>query len=173
MERISTCVIPVIMLVFALFVTASKKDLHSEFIKGVRRGFITAVELTPSMLVLMASIYMLNASGALEAASRILSPVLSFLGVPSELIPLILIRPISGSAATAVVSDILSTHGADSFAGRCASVLAGCTDTILYTVSVYFGAAQLKNTRHAIPAAFIPQTFAIFISCLAVRIYFG
>lgn len=173
MERVSSCVIPVIMLIFALGVTVSGNDLHSEFVNGVKRGFKTALELTPSMIVLMASIYMLNSSGALETASRLLSPVLSFVGVPSEIVPLILIRPVSGSAATAVVSDILTKHGADSFAGRCASVLAGCTDTILYTVSVYFGAAHQKNTRHAIPAAFITQFFAIFVSCLAVRLYFG
>ena len=172
MEEISSYAIPIILLLFAIIVMVSKADMHSVFISGAIKGFKTAAELLPTMLILMSGIYMLNASGTVEIISRMLSPALGILGIPAEIVPLILVRPVSGSAATAMLNDIFSKYGADSFAGRCASVLAGCTDTILYTVSVYFAATKVKNTRHALPAAFLTQFFAVLISCLAVRYFF-
>ncbi|MBE6687658.1 MAG: spore maturation protein [Ruminococcaceae bacterium] len=173
MEKISVFAIPAIMTAFAFTVIFSRNDMHTAFTSGVIRGFKTAFELTPVMIILMSSIYMLNISGFTDTLGGILTPVLGKIGIPSEIVPLILLRPVSGSGATAMVNDILIKYGADSFAGRCACVLAGCTDTILYTVSVYFGAVNIKNTRHALPAAFATQIFAVIISCLAVRIFFS
>ncbi len=172
MEKLTSYAIPLILLAFSLITLFSKSDMNSVFLSGAKEGLKTAAGLTPSMIILMSSVYMLNASGAVEVLSHIMSPLLSFMGIPVEIVPLILVRPVSGSAATAMLSDIFSKYGAQSFAGRCASVLAGCTDTILYTVSVYFAAIKSKRTYHALPAAFITQIFALFISCLAVRFFF-
>lgn len=172
MEKISEYAIPVLMLVFALIVVVSKRDMNSVFADGAMQGLKTAAKLLPTMIILMACVSMLNASDAVEKLTEAISPALSFVGIPVEIVPLVVVRPISGSAATAMLSDIFTKYGAESTAGRCASVLAGCTDTILYTVSVYFGAVKIKNTRHALPAAFLTQLFALLISCIAVRIFF-
>lgn len=172
MEKISSYAIPVLMLLFACSVLLSKSDLHSSFVMGASQGFKTALSLTPTMIILMSSIHMLNASGAVQAITKTVSPLFSFLGIPAEIVSLIIVRPISGSAATAMLSEIFTQYGAESFAGRCASVLAGCTDTILYTVSVYFTSIKSKKTYHALPAAFITQIFAVLVSCICVRLLF-
>lgn len=173
MERIGEYAVPLLMLAFALIVIISKRDMNSVFVKGAIGGLKTAAELTPTMIILMVCIQMLNACGVLERLTDLLSPAFAFLGIPPEIVPLVLVRPISGSAATAMLSDIFAKYGAQSFVGRCASVLAGCTDTILYTVAVYFGAIKVKSTRHALPSAFLTQFFALFVSCFVVRIFFG
>ena len=172
MEKLSSYIIPSVFFAFAIITFFSKKDMYEVFISGAREGAKTAVNLIFPMIILMCSISMFNAGGAVAVAEKFLSPLLNFFKIPTEIVPLILVRPVSGSAATAMLNDIFSQYGASSFAGRCASVLAGCTDTIIYTVSVYFSAAKIKKTRHTLPCAFITLFFAVIISCLTVNIFF-
>ncbi|MBQ9941256.1 MAG: spore maturation protein [Clostridia bacterium] len=172
MEKISSLIIPFVLCIFALITILSKKDMYSVFINGAKEGAKTALNLIYPMIILMSAIYMLNASGATSAIGSALSPILNLIGIPEEIVPLILVRPISGSAATAILNDIFFQYGASSFAGRCASVIAGCTDTVIYTVSIYFAAAKLYKTRHTILCASLTQFFAIIISCIAVKILF-
>lgn len=172
MEQFASWIIPAIFLAFSIAILISKKDMHTVFLSGAKEGIKTASSLAPHMIILMCAISMLNVSGAVETVGKILSPVLNTIGIPEEMVPLLVVRPVSGSAATAMLEDIFSRYGASSFAGRCASVLAGSTDTIIYTVSVYFSAAGIQKTRYALPCAFITLFFAAILSCLTVKIIF-
>lgn len=151
----------------------SKKDLFSEFIKGAREGFDTCVKLLPTLVALIAAVSMFNASGAADIIASFLSPLCSFLGIPSEIIPFLTVRPVSGGASTAMISELFVKYGADSFAGRCASVIMGSSDTIIYIIAIYFASVQIKKTRHTFPAAFLTMLFCIFFSCLITNLWFG
>lgn len=116
---------------------------------------------------------MLRASGALDALCELLRPLLSRIGIPSETVPLMLIRPLSGSGALAVGSDIIKSNGADSFIGRCAAVMLGSSETTFYVIAVYFGAAGIKKSRHAIPSALIADIVGFMASVFCVRLFWG
>ena len=116
---------------------------------------------------------MLRASGALDALTALLAPALTVLGVPPETAPLLVIRPLSGSGALAAGGDIMRQYGPDSYIGRCAAVMLGCTETTFYTVAVYFGAAGIKRTRYTIPAALMADLAAYLAAAWSVRLFFG
>ena len=116
---------------------------------------------------------MFRASGAMDCLSGLLSPALEALGIPAETAPLLLVRPVSGSGALAVGTDLMTTYGPDSYIGRVAAVMLGSTETTFYTVAVYFGSAGIHRTRHAVPAALIADLTGFAASALAVRLFFG
>ncbi len=120
---------------------------------GAADGLKTMGRIFPSLVCLLPAIYMFRASGALEALSGLLSPLFRFLGIPAETMPILLLRPLSGSAALASAGEIMSSCGADSIVGRTAAVMLGSTETTFYVLAVYFGGAGLKRTRYAVPAA--------------------
>lgn len=138
-------------------------DVYSALIDGAKKGLRVVADILPALLVLFPAIYALRASGLLDALTGLLSPALTVVGVPPETAPLMLLRPLSGSGAMAVAADIMQNCGADSLAGRTAAVMLGSSETTFYVISVYFGAAGIKRTRWAIPAA-IAADLACFIS---------
>ncbi len=172
MEFVSKLIVPLCMALMGLGMLISKKDLFSEFTKGAKSGFKTAIGLLPTLVALLCAISMFNASGAADFLTRLLSPLGEKIGIPSEIIPLVIVRPLSGGASTALISDIFKNYGADSFVGRCTSVIAGSSDTLLYIVSVYFGAIGIKKTRETVPIAFITMVFCVFFSVFLCRIFF-
>ena len=143
------------------------------FLEGAREGLKASISILPTLVGLMTAVAMLSASGALDLISGLLAPVIRFLHLPQEVIPLALIKPFSGSGATAILTSIYAECGPDSFAGRVASVLAGSTETTFYAAAVYFGSVGVRRTRHTIPAAVIGDLTACVISALAVRLFFG
>ena len=122
--------------------------------------------------MLLTAVHMLRASGAIDALSSLLSPVFSFLGIPPETAPLVLIRPISGSAALAVGADLMASYGPDSEIGRTAAIMLGSSETTFYTISVYFGASGIRKTRYAIPAALVADFTGFFVASLTVKLFF-
>ena len=128
--------------------------------------------IAPALIVLLGAVGMLRSSGALEALSTALSPALEFLGIPAETVLLLLIRPLSGSAALAVGAELMAAHGPDSLVGRTAAVMLGSTETTFYTVSVYFGACGVKKTRYAIPAALIADVVGFLAASWTVKLFF-
>ena len=118
------------------------------------------------------AVSMLSASGALDMLSSFLSPLARFLGLPVQVMPLALIRPVSGSGATAILTQIFQNNGTESFAGRVASVMSGSTETTFYAIAVYYGAVNIKKTRHTIPAALTADFTAFVVSALAVNLLF-
>ena len=137
----------------ALYGALRGVDVFAAFADGVRDGLRVLLGIFPALAALLTAVYMLRASGALDALTGLLSPVLGALGIPAETAPLMLIRPFSGSGALAVAGELIAAEGPDSLAGRTAAVMLGSTETTFYVIAVYFGAAGVKKTRWAIPAA--------------------
>ncbi len=145
------------LLLFFLFALAlgKKENAYETMLEGAGQGLRLLYTLVPTLILLLTGVTMLRASGAMELISRWLSPVFSFFGIPPQTAMLVLIRPISGSAALAVGADLMAQYGPDSLIGRTAAIMLGSTETTFYTISVYFGAAGIKKTRYTLPAALI------------------
>ena len=134
------------------------------------QGLRLLLSIVPSLILLLTAVTMLRASGAVELISGFCAPVFRFLGIPPETALLVLIRPISGSAALAVGAELIMTHGADSLIGRTAAVMLGSTETTFYTISVYFGAAGIKKTRYTLPAALLADLTGFAAAALFARL---
>lgn len=168
--QISDFVLPVFISVIILFGIIKKIKIFDTFLDGAKSGFNTALSVLPSIIGLVAAVSMLRASGAMELLSRFLSPLTNAIGFPSEVLPLALLRPVSGGASTAILNDIFKTVGPDSFAGKVASVICGSTETTFYTLTIYFAAVRAKNTRHTLKSALLADFAGIIFGVLAVRI---
>ncbi len=171
-ERISALAIPAVLCIAALFMMLGKKDYFALFTTGAREGLHTAVSILPTLIALMIAINMLSASGILDALCTVLSPIAERIGVPAEILPLLVTRPVSGGASTAAYSALLARYGADSFPALCASVIMGSTDTMLYIICLYFSSVGIRKTRYAIPTAVAVMLFSVFFSCLICRLWF-
>ncbi len=161
------------LLLFALFAFAlgKRENAYGYMLEGAGKGLRLLGTLVPTLILLLTGVSMLRASGAVELISRWLSPLFSFFGIPPETAMLVLIRPISGSAALAVGADIMAQYGPDSQIGRTAAIMLGSTETTFYTVSVYFGAAGIKKTRYTLPAALIADLTGFVMAALTGRFY--
>lgn len=146
-------VVPVILCAVALYGTGKGVDVYSALVEGAGEGLKVLARIAPALVALLTAVYMLRASGALELLAGALSPVLEVVGLPAELLPLMLVRPISGSAALGVGAELIGTYGPDSQLGRMAAVMLGSTETTLYVAAVYFGSVRVNRTRYAVPAA--------------------
>ena len=172
MNTIFSMTVPLLITAAAAAGLGRGLNIYGIFTAGALEGLKTVVKIFPALVGLMTVVYMLRASGALEALAKLLEPMLTILGMPAEVVPLMLVRPVSGSGALAVASDIIKTYGADSLIGRTAAVMIGSTETTFYTIAVYFGAAGVKKTRYAVPAAVIADCVGFFAAALAVRLIF-
>lgn len=166
-------IIPVFIGLIIIYGCIKKVDIFDEFLSGARENLKTGVDILPSLIAMITAIGMFKASGAMELLAEVMSPVTEFLGFPSECLPLAIMRPISGSGALAVFETILSEVHPDSFAGRVASVILGSTETTFYTIAVYYGAANIKNTRHTLVSALSADFTGFIVSVLTVRLIFG
>ena len=171
--NLSSLVIPGLLAAVAVWGTARRVDVYGALSTGAAQGLRVTVRIFPALLGLMTAVSMLRASGALEWLTALCAPALEMLGIPPELMPLMLIRPISGGGALAVGSDLIQSCGPDSYPGRVAAVMLGSTETTFYTVAVYFGAAGIFRTRYAIPAALTADLMGFAASALTVRLFFG
>ncbi len=171
-EFFSSLIIPVIVSAAGLVMLLGGSRFFDSFLRGAKVGLETALGLLPTLVALVCAVSMLNASGAVSFVCAKIAPAAAALGIPEGLLPLLLTRPISGSASTAVFSALLEEYGADSFEALCASVIMGSTDTLVYVVTVYFSAAGVKRTRHTFPVAVAVMIFGIFLSCLVCRLFF-
>lgn len=147
--------------------------VYPAFLTGARRGFETAVRVIPPLVAILVALGMLRASGALEAATGLLAPVLGPLGLPSPALPMLVVRPLSGGAALGVVGDVLRAEGPDSYAGRLVSVMAGSTETTFYVLAVYMGAVGITRYRQALPAGLVADLVGFAASVIVVRAVFG
>ena len=172
MDKLGVYAIPATVLIIIVFGLFRRVPLFDTFVAGAKEGFASAISILPSLVGLMMAVSMLNASGALDMLSSFLAPVSRFLGLPAQVMPLALIKPVSGSGATAILTQIFQNNGTESFAGRVASVMSGSTETTFYAIAVYYGAVNIKKTRHTIPAALTADLTACIISALAVRLFF-
>jgi len=166
-------IVPLLLLGISLLSLGKREKAYDIMLSGTAEGLQMLLHIVPSLVLLMTAVSMLRASGAVEILHAFLSPVFDSIGIPPETALLVLIRPISGSAALAVGADLMSQYGVDSLIGRTAAVMLGSTETTFYTISVYFGAAGIRKTRYAIPAALIADFVGFFMAALTVRLFFS
>lgn len=162
--------IPLILIGVAVFGLWKKQNVYECLLEGGMDGLRLLLSIIPALVVLLTGVHMLRASGGLELIEKLVSPVTSFLGIPAETLPLVLIRPFSGSGALAVGADLMARYGADSLIGRTAAIMLGSTETTFYTISVYFGAAGIKKTRYAVPAALIADLTGFIVASFCGRL---
>lgn len=164
---LSTLIVPVLLTFTACFALGKRVDVYSALTKGAEEGLTVLLHILPSLIALLSAVYMFRASGAMEALGALLAPALDKIGIPAETAPLLFIRPISGSGALAVGSEIMDSYGVDSYVGRVAAVMLGSSETTFYTVAVYYGAAGITKTRYTIPAALCADV----VMFLGIRVF--
>ena len=168
----SQLLIPLLMIGISAAALWKKQDVYSALVEGGQDGLRILLSIAPALVMLLTAVHMLRASGAIDALSACLAPLFSVLGIPPETAPLVLIRPISGSAALAVGVDLMAAYGPDSDIGRTAAIMLGSSETTFYTISVYFGASGIRKTRYAIPAALVADFTGFFVASLAAKLFF-
>lgn len=166
-------VVPCILLMVGVWGLSRGVDVWATLVEGGGQGLQTAVRMVPTLVGLLCGVYMLRASGALELLEGVVAPLLTRVGIPPETVGLLVVRPISGSAALGLGAELIQTYGPDSLVGRTAAVMLGSTETTFYTVAVYFGAAKISRTRYAIPAALCADVAGFLAASWAVRWLFG
>ena len=171
MAKITDYIVPLILLVTCLWGLWKKKDVYPILLSGATDGLKLLLDLIPTLILLLCAVTMLRASGAVDLLSRLVAPLFHFFGIPPETALLVLIRPISGSAALAVGSELMVEYGVDSTIGRTAAIMLGSTETTFYTISVYFGAAGIKKTRYTIIAALIADITGFLVASLTARFF--
>lgn len=171
-ETIASAIIPTIIFICALIILFSKKDMGSAFIEGAKEGLSTAIGIIPSLVMIVIGVRIISVSGAVDFISDIFAKPLGCLGMPKELLPVLVVRPFSGSAATAVADNLFTTYGPDSKTGLCASILMGASDTIIYTIGIYYTSVRLKKTSFSLPVSFIALIFCALLSCKLYGLFF-
>lgn len=162
--------VPILLLLSSILALTKKENTYDLLLNGAQDGLKMLVSIVPSLVILLTAVTMLRSSGAVELLSGLLAPVFSLFGIPPETALLVLIRPLSGSAALAVGADLMAQYGPDSQIGRTVAVMLGSTETTFYTISVYFGAAGIKKTRYTVPAALFADFVGFFMASLTVRL---
>ena len=163
--------IPLLLLGITAFALRKKENAYDLLLSGAKDGILLLFQLIPTLILLLTAVTMLRASGAISIISRYAAPAFQVFGIPPETAILVLIRPISGSAALAVGTDLMLQHGVDTTIGRTVAIMLGATETTFYTISVYFGAAGIKKTRYAIPAALIADLTGFIIASITARLF--
>ena len=165
-------VVPMLLLAASLLALRKKENTYNLLLEGGAEGLKLLLSITPALVILLTAVHMLRASGAVELLSAVLSPAFRLVGIPPETAMLVLIRPISGSAALAVGAELMAEYGPESTIGRTVAVMLGSTETTFYTISVYFGAVGIKKTRYAVPAALFADFVGFFMASLTVRLFY-
>jgi len=169
----SSMIIPTVICGILIYGLYKKVDIFEAFLGGAKEGLETAANIVPALVALMTCVGMFKASGALDIIVRGASPLAGLIMLPSEVVPLAILRPISGSGAMVIFNDILAAYGPDSFIGRVASVMEGSSETTFYTIAVYYGAVKVTKTRHTLSASLTADLVGVIASAAAVRMLFG
>ncbi|MCR8846996.1 spore maturation protein [Rossellomorea sp. SC111] len=171
-STISLWLIPIMIGFILIYGTIKKVPTYETFVDGGKEGIKIAVSIIPFLIGMLVAITIFRESGALEFFVGLIRPALLALGIPPEIVPLAIIRPISGTAALGMMSDIIGTHGPDSFIGRLASTLQGSTDTTLYVLTVYFGAVGIRKMGDALKVGLLADLVGIAAAIFIVTIMF-
>ena len=162
--------VPMLLFLTCALALGKQENAYGILLDGARDGLQLLLSILPSLIFLLTAVSMLRASGAMELLSTWLGPLFHWFGIPPETAMLVLIRPVSGSAALAVGAELMAQYGVDSLIGRTAAVMLGSTETTFYTISVYFGAAGIQKTRYTVPAALFADFVGFFAASQTVRL---
>lgn len=172
-QLLSTLAIPLLIVVFLGYGLIKKVKVYEQFVEGAKEGFQIAVKIIPYLVAMLVAIGIFRAGGAMEWLKFIVHPVTDFIGMPVDALPMALMRPLSGSGSLGIMSEVISVHGPDSFIGILTSTFYGSTETTFYVLALYFGAVNIKRTRHALPAGLIADITGILAAVFIVRLLFG
>ena len=172
MIALGTLMVPLTMVLIVGYGLWKGVPVFDVFLDGAKEGLAVGARILPALVALVTAVGMFKASGGLDLVSWALEPLGNLLGLPREVLPLALMRPISGSGAMVLFQDLLQSHGPDSLVGRIASVMQGSTETTFYVIALYYGAAGIKDTRHTAPAALTSDVTGFFLSALTVKLFF-
>lgn len=170
MDLLSNAAIPVVVLLIVVTAYIKGVPVFDTFVEGAREGARTAFDILPVMVGILAGVAVLNGSGLIDMLTGLLQKPAEAIGIPREILPLLLIRPFSGSASLGLFSEQITRVGPDTFLGRALSTIMGSSETVLYTLAVYFGAANVKNTRHAVAASLISSYAGMLAAIFICRI---
>jgi len=170
---VSAAVIPLFIVLVITYASIKHINVYDNFIFGAQEGIQTVLRILPYIIGMLFAINIFRASGALDLLNDALYPFFNLMGLPKELTPLALLRPFSGSASLSLLADIYKLYGVDSMIGRIASTMMGSTETIFYTVALYYGSIQIKKTKYTIPAAFMSSLAGIIAAIFICNISFG
>lgn len=172
-DIISSFAIPAFIFVVLVYGHLNGVNVYDSFVEGAKEGFTTAVKVLPYMVAMFVAIGIFRASGSMDILVSLISPVTELLGVPAQILPLVIMRPMSGIASTGILAEIFKVYGPDSFIGRVASTVMGSTETIFYTLSIYFGAVGIKKIRYTLWAALLAEIVGLIASVVVCSIVFG
>ncbi|MDD9148626.1 spore maturation protein [Sporolactobacillus sp. CQH2019] len=170
---LSVWLIPSLIGIILLYGTYKRIPSYEAFVEGGKEGFSLAVSIMPFLVGMLTAIAVFRASGAMDALIHFIEPLLAAVGMPPEVVPLAILRPISGTGALGLMSDLIKTHGPDSFIGRLASVMQGSTDTTFYVVTVYFGAVGIQKIGDALKVGLLADAVGVICAVLIVTLAFG
>lgn len=171
-SQISRWAIPVMLLVIILSAFVRKIPVYETFVQGAEAGFSTAIKTIPFLTGMLVAVSIFRASGAMELLASCLSPVLSLVGIPAEILPHAVMRPLSGGAALGIATDLIKTHGPDSFIGRLVSTMQGSSDTTFYVLTLYFGSVGIRRYRYAVASGLAADFTTLFASILICNMLF-
>lgn len=172
-RHLSDYAIPAIFILILATAVLKKVKAYDLFIEGAKDGIDTVIRIIPSLVGLLVAVGVFKASGALDLMILLLRPLTDLLGMPPQVAPLALLRPISGSASFAFVTEIIRTFGPDTYEGRVAATMMGSTETIFYTLAVYYGSVGIKNIKYTLVAALMADAISVIASLWACRFIFG
>jgi len=172
MEWLSILAIPLIILIFLGYGYFKKVKVYEVFVEGAKEGFNVGVKIIPYLVAMLVAIAMFRESGAIELLKIVMSPITSLIGMDSELLPMALMRPLSGSGSLGVMTELMNTHGVDSLIGFTASTMFGSTETTFYVVAVYFGAVGVRKTRYAITAGLMADVAGLIAAVMICNAIF-
>lgn len=172
LETVSQWAIPIIFVTIAVTGYAKGVKIYEVFVEGAKEGFDIAVKIIPFMVAILAAIGMFRESGALAYLVDFITPVTSFFGYPAEVLPMALMRPLSGSGSLGIMTELINTHGAESFIGRLSSTLMGSTETTFYIIAVYFGSISIRKQRHAVAACLTADIAGVIASFAVCHLVF-
>jgi spore maturation protein B len=166
-------VIPAMLVGFPLYGLWKRVPVYEAFVDGAKEGFQVAVRIIPYLVAILFAIAMFRASGAMDAFVALIGPLTTALGVPADIIPMAILRPLTGSGSAALVADLIAQFGEDALVTKMAAVMFGSTETTLYVIAVYFGAVNIAKTRHALPVGLLADLTAFILAVILVKWMYG
>lgn len=172
-DAVSIFTIPLFLVGIPLYGLARGVKIYAVFVEGAKEGFATAIRILPYLVAVLAAVGAFRGAGAMQLVGDALGPIADALGVPTSVLPLMVVRPLSGSGANGLLAELLKTEGPDSLAGRLGSLVVGSSETTFYVLAVYFGSVGIQKQRHAVPAALAADGLGYLFSILAVHALFA
>ena len=173
LDLLAIFIFPLLIVGIPVYGLFKRVPVYEKFVEGAKDGFTVAIRILPYLVAILVSIAMFRASGAMDALQNLLRTPLAWIRVPPEVLPMAIVRPLSGSGSLGVMADIHKQYGPDALITRTAATIYGSTETTFYILAVYFGSVNIRKTRHALPAGLIADASSILLSCWVIRWFFA